>query len=82
MGWKKVKQEARIDGEDLGSSAEKDHLPVALLNVLLASIAVYSALFAIGYGLYGNIMLCVILAVVSLCSGGLVVRLWRQTQLA
>ena len=81
-GWKKVKQEARIDGEDLGSSAEKDHLPVALLNVLLASIAVYSALFAIGYGLYGNIMLCVILAVVSLCSGGLVVRLWRQTQLA
>ena len=81
-GWRKVKQEARIDGEDLGSSAEKDHLPVALLNVLVASIAVYSALFAIGYGLYGNIMLCVILAVVSLCSGALVVHLWRQTQLA
>ncbi|MDX2427277.1 MAG: Na+:solute symporter, partial [Xanthomonadales bacterium] len=49
-GWRKVKEEARIDGEDLGSSAEKDHLPVALLNVLLASIAVYGALFAIGYG--------------------------------
>ncbi|MDX2427081.1 MAG: hypothetical protein QNK22_00130, partial [Xanthomonadales bacterium] len=79
---RKVKEEARIDGEDLGSSAEKDHLPVALLNVLLASIAVYGALFAIGYGLYGNIMLCVILAVVSLCSGTLVVHLWRQTQRA
>ena len=81
-GWKKVKQEARIDGDELGSSAEKDHLPVALLNVLVASIAVYSALFAIGYGLYGNTMLCVILAVVSLCSGALVVHLWRQTQQA
>ncbi|MDH4018549.1 MAG: hypothetical protein OEU84_03025, partial [Xanthomonadales bacterium] len=79
-GWKKVKQEAHIDGEDLASSSEKDHLPVAMLNVLLASIAVYSALFAIGYGLYGNIMLCAILTMVSLLSGALVVHLWRQTQ--
>lgn len=77
-GWKKVRDEALIDGQNLGESDEKDHLPEALLNVLLASIAVYSTLFAIGYGLYGNMTLCAILSLVSLSASIVVVRLWRH----
>jgi Na+/proline symporter len=77
-GWKKVEREARADGEDLGRAAEKDHLPQALLSVLVGSIAVYSALFAIGYGLYGNMALGVSLAALSLCGTVLVGYLWRR----
>jgi len=77
-GWNRVKKEAHRDGEDLGVASEKDHLPVALLNVLIASIAVYSALFAIGYGLYGNMALCISLAVISLASATLVLYFWRN----
>lgn len=77
-GWNRVKNEAHRDGEDLGVASEKDHLPVALLNVLIASIAVYSALFAIGYGLYGNMALCISLAVISLCGAAVVLYLWRN----
>ena len=79
-GWKKVKHQASIDGKDLGSGCEKDHLPVALLNVLLASITVYAALFAIGYGLYGNMTLCLGLMVTSMCGATLVLYLWRHSR--
>jgi Na+/proline symporter len=79
-GWKKVRREAAADGEDLGPGRENDHLPVALLNVLLASIAVYSALFAIGYGLYGNRGLCLVLAALSLALSLLVGKLWRNSR--
>ena len=79
-GWNKVRREALADGMVLSDASEKDQLPVALLNVLLASIAVYGALFAIGYGLYGNRMLCVALAVTSLCCTALVIHLWRGNQ--
>jgi hypothetical protein len=77
-GWKKVEGEARADGEDLRRSGEKDHLPQALLSVLVGSIAVYSTLFAIGYGLYGNMALCVSLTALSLCGTVLVGYLWRR----
>jgi Na+/proline symporter len=79
-GWKKVRREAAADGEDLGPGRENDRLPVALLNVLLASIAVYSALFAIGYGLYGNRGLCLVLAALSLALSLLVGKLWRNSR--
>jgi Na+/proline symporter len=79
-GWKKVRREAAADGEDLGPGRENDRLPVALLNVLLASIAVYSALFAIGYGLYGNRGLCLVLAALSLALSLLAGKLWRNSR--
>ena len=79
-GWRKVRLEALADGDDLGRGNAKDHLPESLLNVLVASIAVYSALFAIGYGLYGNIALCVSLAVLSLSCTLMVGHLWRLSR--
>ena len=72
--------DALAEGMDIRDTTEKDQLPVALLNVLLASIAVYGALFAIGYGLYGNRLLSVTLAVTSLCCTALVINLWRGNQ--
>jgi hypothetical protein len=66
----------RSDGEDLDEGGQ-DRLPAALLNVLIASIGVYSALFAIGYGLYGNRMLCLVLSLLFLVSAGVTGLLWR-----
>ena len=64
-GWNRVKRDAERDGEDLEQGVEADNLPGALLNVLLASLAVYSTLFATGYGLYGNTAACLGLALLA-----------------
>jgi len=77
-GWKKVETDALADGEDLRGGQEPDRLPGALLNVLLASVAVYSALFAIGYGLYGQTVLCLALVVLSAASSAIVVNSWLR----
>ena len=77
-GWKKVESDALADGDDLLAGQAPDRLPGALLNVLLASVAVYSALFAIGYGLYGNLVLCLALTALALTGAILVAHHWRH----
>ena len=62
-GWRKVEDEARANGMNLCADHEPDDLPGALLNMLLACLGVYGALFATGYGLYGNRLACLGLTV-------------------
>jgi Na+/proline symporter len=69
-GWRVVCDEA---GDVAGAPS---HLPRALLCVLLASIGVYSTLFATGYVLYGEQGMAVALAALAAASALLVVRLW------
>ena len=77
-GWKKVERAALADGEDLRDGKAPDNLPGALLNVLLASIGVYAALFAIGFGLYGQQTLGLGLGVLAAACGLLVARRWTS----
>ena len=77
-GWKKVERAALADGEDLRDGKAPDNLPGALLNVLLASIGVYAALFAIGFGLYGQQALGLGLGVLAAACGLLVARRWTS----
>jgi len=66
-GWKKVVEEASADGEiieekDAGKAWE---MPIQILCVFIGAVVIYSALFAIGSFVYGDILKGVILSVVA-----------------
>jgi solute:Na+ symporter, SSS family len=77
-GWKKVDREAGQEGIQLRLSGAGDNLPNALLCVLLAAIAIYSGLFAIGFGLYGNTLLSVGLLMLAAIAVTAVIKLWQK----
>ena len=56
-GWRKVVEDARKDGEDIDEkNAIGDwKLPIQVLCVFLGCVAIYSALFAVGNFVYGNL---------------------------
>lgn len=60
-GWKQVKQNLIINNE-----AEKWDMPVLLLCVFMGCVVIYSALFAIGSFVYGQLITGFILAFVAL----------------
>ncbi len=53
-GWKKVTNYAAAQQIELKNPDATWDLPISLLNVFLGSIGIYSALFSIGYFVYGN----------------------------
>lgn len=53
-GWKKVTNYAAAQQIELKNPDAIWDLPISLLNVFLGSIGIYSALFSIGYFVYGN----------------------------
>lgn len=53
-GWKKVTNYAATQQIELKNPDATWDLPISLLNVFLGSIGIYSALFSIGYFVYGN----------------------------
>lgn len=55
-GWKGVVEKAQERGIELNPDGETWDMPVSLVNVLLSTIGIYSALFAIGNFVYGNIL--------------------------
>jgi len=66
-GWKKVVEEASADGEiieekDAGKAWE---MPIQILCVFIGAVVIYSALFAIGSFVYGDILKGVILSVIA-----------------
>ena len=80
-GWKKVLDEAKSKGEDLNPNNEIWDLPVSLLSVFLGSIGIYSALFATGQFIYGNLMWGFILTAISGTMVALVIKLWAKMKL-
>ena len=73
-GWNKVVREAIADNDDLHAGEFKPNFPDAVLCVLLGAICIYGALFAIGYGLYGNITLSLGMTAIAVVSGVIVFK--------
>ena len=80
VGWSRIAREAREEGVDLLSGKRDEKLPAQLLCVLLSSVSVYSLLFAIGYGLYGNLALFGVLATVAVTSALATARVWQSSR--
>lgn len=69
-GWQKIVDEARAEGDMID---EKIHgqaweMPIQILCVFLGCIGIYTALFCIGYFVYGKYTLGAILGVISIVS--------------
>lgn len=75
-GWNSIRQKAIEQGVKLNEHDEK--LPLEILCVLIASITVYSALFATGNWIYGNIGLAAGLSVVSAAGAYFLFRSWAK----
>ena len=70
-----------LDGGEGGRGGEEEDLawqvPQGILCTVLGCVAIYSALFATGYWIYGNTALAAGLTVLAVVSTALLIRQWR-----
>ena len=78
-GWNKVKADAKADGVEIEYKSEADSLPAGIFCMVLGSVGVYSLLFAIGYGLYGQTTKALILGAVSVVTTIVLFTVWLKT---
>ncbi len=76
-GWRGVVAKARAEGLDV-ETAEGSDLPYALLCAVCGAAAIYSALFATGFLLYGRTGLSVLFVAVAAASLLAIVKLWPR----
>ncbi len=77
-GWAKVYRDAEAAGRPISGPAPGESLSLGILRMVLGSISVYAALFAVGYGLFGNTLYCVILTSVCFVAAVLLVATYRR----
>lgn len=77
-GWKRVIREAEKEGVDLGSQEAGWSVPHGILCMFLGCIVVYSALFAAGYWIYGNLILGSFLTVLMIVTIFLLNKAWAK----
>jgi len=66
IGWDKVINKAKLDGEPITETATTGDLPRGIACMIAGCLAVYSTLFAVGYYMYAQFtsaVICTILAV-------------------
>ncbi|MFC5048134.1 sodium:solute symporter family protein [Aquimarina hainanensis] len=77
-GWDKILQRANEEGIDIVDKEEKWAVPLGIGAMLLGCVLVYGALFATGNLIYGKYTDAIIFIVVTLVSGGLLVKVWNK----
>ena len=73
-GWRRVAAELKSNGVTV---SEKSNLPAGIVSMTLGCLAVYSALFAIGYWIYGKIELTLLLTVLVIATTYALLKLWQ-----
>jgi len=78
-GWRRVIEQAEQDGEPItDAEGGRVNLPLGILCMVVGCVAVYGALFATGYWIYGEYSLAVILTVTAACAAGVLMKLWSK----
>ncbi|MFH5833358.1 sodium:solute symporter family protein [Halalkalibaculum sp. DA3122] len=78
-GWKRVVNKAKAEGKDVEPLEDEAwRVPQGMLCMVLGCIAVYGALFATGYWIYGRWMLAGIITVVAIAASGFLYKAWRK----
>jgi solute:Na+ symporter, SSS family len=73
-----VVQRAEAAGERVDGTGAGWIVPQGILAMVAASLAVYTALFAIGNWLYGRVALAAALSIVAVGGAAYVVRVWER----
>ncbi len=76
-GWRKVLERARAEGEEIEMESGWI-VPLGILCMFAGCVAVYSALFAIGYLIYGNLPLALVLVAVAVLAVIYILRMWSR----
>jgi solute:Na+ symporter, SSS family len=78
-GWRKVVTDAERDGETItGAEKGRSNLPAGILCMVIGCLAVYSALFATGFWIYGQYLPAVVLTVIAIASTVALIALWGK----
>ena len=72
FGWKKLLD--RYPNE----KQEQGQLPMEIGLMLVGSIMVYSALFAVGFWIYGNAVPASIATIVAVIGGAVIIKSWKK----
>lgn len=75
-GWKKLLDRYPKERQEQGQ------LPMEIGLMLVGTVMVYAALFAVGFVLYGNFVGALIAGVVSLAGGFIIIRNWDRMKLS
>lgn len=76
-GWKKVVEDASVDGVQL-ETGKKWSVPSGILAMLVGSIMIYSSLFAVGYWIYGRWFWATLLTLLAMATGTILLLLWKR----
>lgn len=79
-GWQKFLHQLESEGmstDDLQPSSKKWDVPGSLLSIFLGCVTVYSALFAIGYWIYGNYITAIIASVIAVITAVGLTKTWN-----
>ncbi|MGH8021729.1 MAG: sodium:solute symporter family protein [Opitutaceae bacterium] len=77
-GWAAVRRRAEQDGKPLPGSSGRWDVPTSLVCAGLGCIMVYSALFATGQWIYGNIVSALVLTALAAGAGLGLLAAWRS----
>ena len=80
IGWRPVINKALANGELQISEVTMGKLPLEIGGMLIGAIAVYAALFATGFWIYGNVSAGAIATVIAAIGGYLLFRIWKKVQ--
>ena len=80
-GWKKILDKIREEDPDDYGVSEKWDVPNAILCMVTGSFMVFSALFAIGYLIYGNLGLGTLMLFLTGLSAWLLLKLWKKLKM-
>ncbi len=77
-GWKKVLDDAAADKKPIVSEHKAGSLPLGILCMFIGTVAVYSALFAVGFWVYSNFVPAAILTAVSIAAALFLIKFWDK----
>ncbi len=81
-GWRRVIEEAARDRDPVETPDPGWDLPAGILCMVTGCFAVYSALFATGYWIYGRHLPAAILSGVAVLSAVMLLNFWKKLRIA
>ncbi len=77
-GWRSVVQRAAAEGEPLGDVPQTWSVPMGLFCMMLGSMAVYAAILASGYWIYGDFLPAALLTALAAVGATLLLWTWKS----
>lgn len=77
-GWRRVVDDAAVEGLHLVPDEERWTVPQGILAMVVGSFSIYAALFAIGSWIYGRHTVAAILTTASATGAAYLLRAWKR----